>query len=179
MGIDVMKPIRYELIRQNEVYQKATEKNLKEPIITGTGDGVSTQRYTQFLYDVYYRISFIIHKRTDTELLPHVTDDGIYNQFMKRLNSGKCFHQPYLGLKECMCFFKPADKDISPISESMDLGIMTYDVFDITNNIPLDTNKKAKSSGKVCLSYYHPYMINGHINVPRWGSQEIFMMRNN
>lgn len=170
IGIDVMKPIRYFNMRMNEVIRKATKDNLEDPLMV---DDLHTQRGTRFLYDVYYRIYFVMHKRDDCTD-ERVSQTGIQTQFKRRVNKGQCFYQPYLGMKGCMCFFTEPDLNMMPINESKDLGIMPYDVFDIENNIPLNTDKKAKVSGKVNLSYYHPYMINGHIDVPRWGSPEIF-----
>ncbi len=169
LKIEVMKPIRYIDIRRNEVYKKATNEQKTSPLYACD---IHTQRGTVFLKDVYYRIHAMIHKREDCQD-PHVTEAGIYRQFMNRLEKGKCFQQPYLGQRECMCFFLPPDVNMIPIQESKDLGVMLYDIFSITNNIPLDTDNK-KISGKIEPSYYHPYMINGVINVPRWGSKEIF-----
>lgn len=170
VGIDVMKPIRYFNMRMNEVIRKATEDNLFEPLMV---EELHTQRGTRFLYDVYYRIHFVMHKRDDCKC-KGVTLDGIQSQFMRRLRKGQCFYQPFLGMKGCMCFFSPPDENMEPIKESRDLGLMLYDTFDITDNVPLNTEKKAKKSGKINLSYYHPRMINGHIDVPKWGSWEIY-----
>lgn len=167
--IDVMKPIRYIDIRKNEVYVKATEKQKKVPLYT---EDIHTQRGTTYLTDVYYRIYAQIHKRSDC-YASHVTEKGIVEQFKRRVEKGKCFQQPYLGTRECMCFFSPVQEELVPIQESKDLGIMLYDVFDITKNVILNTDKK-NLSGKIEPSYYHAYMINGVINVPRWGSNEIF-----
>ncbi len=170
IGIDVMRPIRYFNMRMNEVIRKATADNISEPLMV---DDLHTQRGTRFLYDVYYRIYFVMHRREDCHE-EKVTQGSIQNQLKRRVKKGQCFYQPYLGMKGCMCFFSEPDSDVKPINESKDLGIMLYDAFSIDENVPLDTDKKAKVSGKVNLSYYHPYMINGHIDVPKWGSREIF-----
>lgn len=168
--IEIMKPIHYIDIRKNEVYTKATDKQKKEPLYT---EDIHTQRGTTYLTDVYYRIHARIHKREDC-VAPHVTEKGIVEQFKRRVAKGKCFQQPYLGTRECMCFFAPVDDKMTPIQESKDLGIMLYDIFDITQNDVIDTGKK-KTSATIKPSYYHPYMINGVINVPEWGSKEIFV----
>ena len=70
-----------------------------------------------------------------------------------------------------MCFFAPVDESKSPIQDSRDMGIMLYDIFDPRSIEPLDTEKR---TGKTQVTYYHPYMINGHISVPVYDSPEVF-----
>ena len=48
---------------------------------------------------------------------------------------------------------------------------MLYDIFDPDSIEPLDTGNK---TGSVNVTYYHPFMINGHISVPVYGSPEVF-----
>ena len=100
-----------------------------------------------------------------------VNPQKIAKEFNNRVGKGKCFYQPCLGNRECMCFFAPADENRNPIPESRDLGIMLYDIFDLNSIEPLDTGEK---TGSVNVTYYHPFMINGHISVPVYGSPEVF-----
>lgn len=170
--IEVMNPIRYMNVRRNEVKKKVNEKSLEQPLIV---DDIHTQRGTVYLRNVYYRIYARIHRREDL-VDAHVTEDGLKRQFDSRVQHGKCFYQPYLGQKECICFFAPVDETKEPIPLSMDLGVTLYDIFDIRDNIPLDTSKK-NASGHIAVSYYHPYMINGVIKVPEFESKEVFRIR--
>lgn len=149
------------MIRRNEVTRKADMKH--HPIKVEENH---TQRGTEYLRNVYYRIT--------AEMVPvNGTDPKkIRHEFEQRLNAGKCFYQPFLGTKECLAFFAPANKEKKPVDKSEDLGIMLYDIFDIRKNVPLDTSDK-KNAG-VFVSYYHPYMINGVIDVPPYESFEIF-----
>lgn len=168
--IEVMKPIRHMNVRRNEVKKKVNDK--MEPLNV---DEIHTQRGTVYLRDVYYRIYAKIHRRKDL-LDEHVNEEGLKRQFDNRVKHGKCFYQPYLGQKECICFFSPVDETKMPISESLDLGITLYDIFDIRDNIPLDTSKK-NASGHIAVSYYHPYMIAGVIKVPEYESKEVFRIK--
>ena len=161
--IEIMKPIRYINIKRNEVNKKAVLDG--EPIIV---EESRTQRNNIYLRDVYYRIHAEIIKEKGCE--ERVTQQSLIDQFNRRVKSGKCFHQPYLGLRECMAFFTPPDPDIHPISESEDLGIMLYDNFDIKTHTPLDT---AKGEGNVYRTFYHPYICNGVINVPDFAGREV------
>ena len=166
--IEVMNPIRYINVRRNEVKKKVNEKSL-EPMNV---DEMHTQRGTVYLRDVYYRIYANIHRRTDLDD-PRVCEDGLKRQFDSRVSHGKCFYQPYLGQKECICFFAPVDENKVPMHCSKDLGITLYDIFDIRDNTPLDTSKQ-HASGHIAVSYFHPYMIDGVIKVPEFESKEVF-----
>ena len=94
---------------------------------------------------------------------------------IRRVKKGKCFFQPGLGLRECMCFFQPIDAKMKPVQQSADLGIMLYDVFDIRNNVPLDTSKKDGNS-VVCPSFFHAKMNKGVIEIPRFNSDAVFSL---
>lgn len=150
------------ILRRNEVTRKADAKH--NPIIVEENH---TQRGTEYLRNVYYRIT--------AEMVPinGINPLKIQHEFEQRLKGGKCFFQPYLGAKECMAFFSAVDEKKKPIDKSEDLGVMLYDLFDIRDNTPLDTSKK-KSTNVCHASYYHPYMIHGVIDVPPYESCEIF-----
>lgn len=149
------------MVRRNEVTRKVDMKH--HPIYV---EDNHTQRGTEYLRNVYYRIT--------AEMVPinGTNPRKIQHEFEQRLNSGKCFHQPYLGTKECLAFFAPIDEEKKPINKSKDFGIMLYDIFDIRKNKPLDTSDKSNDS--VFVSYYHPRMINGVIDIPQYESFEIF-----
>lgn len=149
------------MVRRNEVTRKADMKH--HPIYV---EDNRTQRGTEYLRNVYYRIT--------AEMVPinGTNPRKIHHEFEQRLKSGKCFHQPYLGTKECLAFFAPVDEEKKPINKSKDFGIMLYDIFDIRKNKPLDTSDKSNDS--VFVSYYHPRMINGVIDIPQYESSEIF-----
>ena len=161
--IEVMNPIKKIQIKRNEVVRKADSKKLDSIYV----EEDRTQRGTEFLKDVYYRIHAKMIVREDAP--NKVTISSVYSQFMKRLTHGKCFYQPYLGAKECIAFFSLPDPDRKPLNLSKDYGIMLYDIFDITKNVPIDTSSKkgiANSSKKV--TYYRAVMNAGVISVPSY-----------
>lgn len=170
--IRVLKPIRHIDIKKNEVKSKISVAGGKiNPIDVNEK---RTQRMTSYLADVKYTICANIHVRDS--FLPDVQmcdkEKKIRTEFNKRVTKGKCFYQPYLGTRECMCFFKKADpEDGTPVKVNKDLGIMLYDIFDPESIEPLDTSKKESS---VFVTYYHPVMIDGVITVPGFDSGEIF-----
>lgn len=155
MRIEILNPIRYISFKRNEV--KSTVKDM--PIYA---DEDRTQRQTQALRDVRYRITAEICPRPDFR----GTVEQLYAQAMRRIRGGKTFYQPSLGLREFVAYFEESDGSRPPIQESMDLGLMVYDVFDLHD---WAVRKKAKP----CLSLYHARMENGVIEVPPYDSPEV------
>lgn len=153
--IEVLHPIRYISFKRNEV--KSTVKDT--PIYA---DEDRTQRQTQALRDVRYRIT--------AEICPRPNFQGrveqLYAQAMRRIRGGKTFYQPSLGLREFVAYFEESDGKRQPIQESMDLGLMVYDVFDLHD-------WKVRKKTKPCLSLYHARMENGVIEVPPYDSPEV------
>ena len=168
-GIDVFNPIETISIKKNEVTRKVAPGRKGKSIGTIVVEENRTQRNTIYLKNVYYRIYADMLIRSEAD--ERVNTKKILKEFNNRVNKGKCFYQPYLGNRECMCFFAQVDEDKKPIPDSQDMGIMLYDIFDPYSIEPLDTSN---GTGHVSVTYYHPYMINGHINVPAYGSLEVF-----
>ena len=153
--IEVLSPIRYISFKRNEV--KSTTSTA--PIST---EEERTQRQTVALQDVRYRIAASIVPRPafvgkETQL---------YEQALRRIRRGKCYFQPSLGLREFACYFEESDGSRSPISQSMDAGLMVYDLF-----TPEDVEVTKKT--KIQMSLFHAVMENGVIQVPPYDSPEV------
>lgn len=159
--IEVLNPIRYMSFMRNEVKSKASIKADVADSILYT-DEERTQRQTQVLRDVRYRITAEICPRLDYT----GTREQLYAQAMRRIRGGKTFCQPCLGMREFVCYFEESDGTRQPIDVSMDLGLMVYDVFDLHN---YEVTKKTQYS----LSLYHPVMNHGVIEVPPYDSEEV------
>ncbi len=156
--IEVMKPVKRIGIKRNEVARKA-DKKLESIDV----EAERTQRGTVFLKNVYYRIHALIIMRNDAD--ERVNIEKLYNEFKRRVRKGKCFYQPYLGTRECLAYFSEPDPDKVPINQTEDFGMMLYDIFDISDNVPLDTEN---NTGKTNIKYYHAYMENGVIRIPSY-----------
>ena len=155
--IEVLNPIRYISFRRNEV--KSTlgmKEGLGIPIVT---EEDRTQRQTVALQDVRYRIA--------ASIVPQPTYEGsvkqLYEQALRRIRGGKAFMQPSLGLREFAAYFEESDGMRRPIEESLDGGIMLYDIFDLHD---CSVSKKTKPR----LSLYHAVMERGVIEVPPYDS---------
>lgn len=159
--IEVLNPIRYMSFMRNEVKSKASSKADLPKSILYT-DEERTQRQTQVLKDVRYRITAKICPRPDYT----GTAEQLYAQAMRRIRTGKTFCQPCLGMREFICYFEESDKVRQPIDVSMDLGLMVYDVFD-------PYNCKVTKQSQFSLSLYHPVMNHGVIEVPPYESEDV------
>ena len=142
--IEVLNPIRYISFK---------------PIST---EEERTQRQTTALQDVRYRIA--------ASIIPCPAFAGkelqLYEQALRRIRTGKCFHQPELGMREFVCYFEESDGTRSPIQQSMDAGLMVYDLF-----APDDVEVTKKT--KIKMSLFHAVMENGVILIPPYDSPEV------
>lgn len=153
--IEVLNPIVYFTIKRNEIKCKVNKK----PILV---EDERTQRNSVMLKNVRYRIFADIVKRDGFT----GTEEQLYAQAMRRIRSGKCFFQPYLGTRECTAYFEESDGTRQPINESMDLGFMLYDVFDLHS---YEIQKKANPF----VSVFHAVLENGVLEVPDYDSAAV------
>ena len=176
-AIEVMKPIRTRMVKKNEIKKKM---DLKTTGIDANDE--RTQRMNIELCDVYYRIHAKIVKRPDAERffdpenkeVKCVALRDMFNRYVKR---GQFRKQPCFGSREHFADFSLPNPEMKPIDESMDLGFMLYDTFDITDNRILNTGKNKCDS--TYITFYHPVMEHGVIKVPEWGDPSICHIADN
>lgn len=135
--IHVLKPIRFETLRRNELGGKIAAGNVRKAIRAGAAAGLRTfieddrqQRAATLLRDVAYVIEahFVLTAAAgagDTEA-KHIA------MFNRRAARGQCFHRPYLGTREFPADFAIVG-DSMPRSELLiqhdrDLGWMLHDI---------------------------------------------------
>lgn len=155
--IHVLKPIRFDNIRRNElsgvIAEANIKKSMKEPKLVNLHQYIEDnrqQRATTLLRDVEYIIEahFLMTKQageTDNEA-KH------YDIFTRRAKNGQCHMRPYFGCREFPVNFQIVENDIpkSKLIGDQDLGWMLYDI-DFENNMQ--------------SVFFRPNMINGIINV--------------
>lgn len=135
--IHVMKPVRFDNVRRNEVAGmvpirgatgvNAAMKGGAEPLRLFIEDS-RQQRAAMVLRDVEYVIEAHFEYTSDED-----RNDGKHlDMFNRRAGKGQCFHRPYLGCREFAAFFEPVKGDIpaSPLAGDAprDLGWMLYDI---------------------------------------------------
>lgn len=158
VSIQFLKDIQYIDVART-ILKDGRIPNNPSKIKSIDGNEDRTVAFNRYLKDVHYRITAYIVKQPDW--------DGnviaLAEQFNRRVAKGKCFYQPFLGIRECVAYFEPIDINIKPISLNKDFGTMLYDVFDIRNNTPLSPKNKDEILNP---TYYHAVAKNGIIEVP-------------
>jgi CRISPR-associated protein Cas5d len=134
--IHVLKPIRFQSIRRNEVASKAPAGKIKQAMNAGSLDGLGLvieenrqQRAATVLADVAY----VIAARFELTDKADATDnEGKHlDIFNRRARRGQCFHQPSLGTREFVARFnliEPDEPMPAAIDETRDLGFMLWDI---------------------------------------------------
>ena len=154
--IDILKPIRWETIRRNEI--GTTQSPRSDYLII---EERRQQRAALVLKDVAY----IIHAHQELTGKEREGNDlkKLSAMFERRADKGQCFHRPYLGTREfAVADFRlmEPDEEVKPIPQSKDLGWMLYDL-DFThpkNPQPL---------------FFHAVMEHGTVSVPPPESEEV------
>ncbi len=139
--IEVRKPVRYQSVTRNEVQKKIPAGNIagwmRDPAsmkpfyanTRGREDGENaTQRSTLALRSVAYNIT--AHALVDGDnLRADDTPEKYASMFERRVERGQCFSRPYLGCREFAADFTTIDPTEQPVSDTMDLGLMLYDII--------------------------------------------------
>jgi len=165
-AIHVLKPIRFQSIRRNEVGHKAPTRKIQTAMKRESLEGLHIfvdedrqQRASTLLIDVDYVIEAHFEftaKRGDAD------NEGKHlDCFNRRAQRGQCFHQPCLGTREFPARFELIEPDQSipqAIPETRDLGFMLWDI---------------NHTGDRSSMFFRAKLENGVIKVPSPGSQEI------
>lgn len=155
--IEVLHPIRYMSFKRNEVINSKIGRK-PEPMLV---EDDRTQRQTVVLKDVRYRITAEMKPQKDFK----GTVNQLYEQAQRRIKGGKCFFQPSFGMREFVCYFgEPTDAQ--PIPDTLDLGIMLYDVFDLHK---YEVTPKAEPF----VTVFEAKLENGVMDVPDFDSGQV------
>lgn len=165
--IHVLKPIRFQSIRRNEVGHKASASLAKQAMKRGDLDGLGIvveesrqQRASSVLVDVGYLIE--AHFEMTAGAGAEDNPGKHLDMFNRRAAKGQCFHQPALGTREFVASFEGLTLDAElpqAIAESRDLGIMLWDI-------------EHQTAGKPSL-FFRARLEKGVLTVPQPGSSEV------
>ena len=140
--IHVLRPIRFQNIRRNEVASKIPASAVRAAMRAGNPeilrlvvDEDRQQRATLALRDIAYVIDAHFEMTADGD-----KDSPAKHQdmFRRRAATGQCFHQPYFGVREFPARFELV-KDAPPSTldtPDRDLGWMLYDLDYANGNTP-------------------------------------------
>lgn len=166
--LQVLKPIRFESIRRNEVGSKISARNVGTAMKNGSVaelknyvDEDRQQRATTLLRDVAYVIE------AHFELTANAGEEDNVGKhldvFNRRARKGQCFHTPYLGNREFPASFQLMENDAPEmhahpaLMDEKDLGWMLHD-FDFQNDME--------------PHFFRACMKDGVIDVPAFSSAE-------
>lgn len=167
--IHVLKPIRFESIRRNEVGSKLPPSAVSKAMKAGTTDGLwnlvdedRQQRAATVLRDVAYVIE------AHFALTPKAGEEDSVGKhldiFNRRARKGQCFQMPCFGVREFPAHFSlvEGDEAMPPIDAALagprDLGWMLHDINFDQGNTP---------------HFFRAHMQDGVIDVPPWHSDEV------
>jgi len=138
--IHILRPIRFQSFRRNEVGAKASASNAATAMRAGNtaGLGISVddnrqQRATTLLVNVAYVIE--AHFELTAKAGASDTEAKHLAMFNRRAQNGQCFHRPCLGTRECPAEFEflEAGDALPPMTlpldqRNRDLGWMLHDI---------------------------------------------------
>jgi CRISPR-associated protein Cas5d len=160
--IHVLKPIRFESIRRNEVGSKISASTVAKAMTAGRLDGLALyvdedrqQRASTILRDVAYVIE--AHFELTAKAKDDDTEAKHAEMFRRRARGGQCFHQPCLGTREFAASFELIEGEIPrsdlPLDQrNKDLGWMLYDIDFDNDRLPM---------------FYRPILQDGVIDVAK------------
>ena len=158
--LHVLKPIRFQTIRRNEIKSKGPSRiHSSTPCIVVEDD--RTQRSALVLRDVAYIIE------AKFMLAGDATNNGTaakhLDMFNRRVAKGQCFHRPYLGVREFPANFAPVESKIPEAyiaddTRDRDLGWMLHDIDYTSGMTP---------------RYFQAKLINGIVDVPSFHSTAV------
>ena len=166
-AIHVLKPIKFQSIRRNEVGGKVPAGAVKSAMKRGDLEGLQLvadadrqQRAALVLVNVAYVIE--AHFTMTEKAGPEDNEGKHLDMFNRRADSGQCFHQPCLGTREFAARFellKPETPTPAAIPETRELGFMLWDI-------------DHQADGKPSL-FFRARLDSGVLRVPPPGSSEI------
>ena len=174
--IELLSVPQWIALRRNEVKERANTraidrwmagKEQPEPIwadadksLTGSDERGRTQRQTMALVRPRVRVSARI-RPWPKFAGQRAKFDEVFDRRMRR---GQCFHQPALGQREMVAFFGPPSER-PPLPISQDLGLMTYDIFDLS--------RPGTSTDRPAISLFRAKIVDGVLAVPPYESDEV------
>lgn len=171
--MDVLRPIRWESVRRNEVGA------VMSPRTNGLFiEDQRQQRAGLLLRDVEY----IIHAHF--ELIDGASpEDPVakhLDMFLRRAKKGQCFHRPYLGCREFAAHFSllgDGETLPEPIEKTAELGFgeprdLGYMLRDVLHDNPAGNGNRPHFCNERCQPlFFRAVLENGQLTVPPLGEE--------
>ena len=172
--IHVLKPIRFESIRRNEIANKIPRSKANSDItgIDVTAQNQRQQRASLVLRDVAYVIEahFKIldyrFEQNGRELSENECAGKHLDIFNRRARKGQYFHHPYLGCREFPADFSLISSKSSIPTSELSVADSTKDLGFILHDIDFVQDQKTKEVKNTTARFFRAKMENGLIEVP-------------
>ena len=134
--IRVLKPIRFETIRRNEVADKIPASSAQSAMNRGRADlhAIIEDDRQQRAATVLRNVAYVIeaHFELTSHAGPDDNEGKHLDSFNRRARKGQCFHRPYLGCREFQADFALLE-DAAPAPDpalcgERSLGWMLHDI---------------------------------------------------
>lgn len=178
----VLNEIKEMSIMRNEIKDRQSAQ-----IETFIAEDRRAQRTSLFLKEPSYLVFADIRVKPSAK----ANKTGYIEQINRRLEKGRCFHQPYLGTRECTAFFSEADdKDRKKCQEiNLKIGCMLFDTAFCRNNKKLQDSIQFIRHRK-CVEenirdivwgipkhiFFDASLENGKLKVPRYKYDELYRL---
>lgn len=182
--IIIFNPIDFVNIRRNEVKEKVLYSAMKSQMNGNGGDPCiytsegRSQRASMILKNVKYGVEFHFELTGLKDDPEKDAENKHFNIIKRRLEKGQYFRTPCLGCSEFpvkrIDLVEEFDENL--ISNSilnmgdLDLGFMSYKVVFSDQGKPINGDwENPKFSDQASTVYYRPHMVNGSIDVKKYG----------
>lgn len=170
--IHVLRPIRFECIRRNEVGSKVSARNVLSAMKAKSTQDLyivadDAQQRQQRAATVLRDVAYVIEAHFELTDKAGVDDnEGKHlDQFKRRARKGQCFHQPCMGTREFTAHFGLLDEadewpaaTLSEADRNRDLGWMLHDIDFAAGNAP---------------RFFRAELKDGVIEIPAFHSEEV------
>jgi CRISPR-associated protein Cas5d len=167
--IRVLKPIRFESIRRNEVGSKLSPASVCKAMKAGTTAGLATmvdEDRQQRAATVLREVAYVIEAHFDLTGKAGAEDSvGKHlDIFSRRARKGQCFHMPCMGVREFPASFRLLEEGEAPpeadlrMEPDRDLGWMLHDIDFADGMTP---------------RFFRAQIAAGVIGVPPWHSEDV------
>jgi CRISPR-associated protein Cas5d len=165
----VLKPIRFESLRRNEVGSKIPAGKAASAMRAGSTEGLALyvdedrqQRAATLLKDVAYVIEAQVELTAKGRADPTETVQKHLEMARRRAAKGQYFHHPYLGTREFPCDFELLE-GVPPAPDESLLG--TRDLGWMALDIDYGPGQEAR--------FFRATMVDGVIDVPELGAEGV------
>jgi CRISPR-associated protein Cas5d len=168
--IHVLKPIRFESIRRNELGSKISMRNATTAMKNNSTVGLYAlieddrqQRASTILRDVAYVIE--AHFELTAKASPEDNVGKHLDQFNRRARKGQCFHQPCMGTREFPAYFSLIEPDAPYPATELPVDAQNRDLSWMLHDIDFANANTAR--------FFNAQLKAGVIDVPLFDSEQV------